>query len=142
VIRRAPARFAVAALVLALGGLFYLMRPTDPAAVRWLEHAGLGGLARAVHAVRAAVYHRVPLPGWVRGSFADGCYAFAVGAVFADGARAMLALGLAVALAHEVAQGLGLAAGTFDVADLVVLAVVYVLAVRLFRPGSPRPVEP
>jgi hypothetical protein len=134
--RRLPerARFALAAAVLLAGGLLYLVRPTDPAAVRWLEQAHLGFLADAVRATRAFVYARAPLPGWLRGSASDFAYAFAIGIVFGNGSRRMVALGVAVALAHEMAQGLGVVGGTFDVVDLGVLTAAYALAILLFRP--------
>lgn len=129
-------RYGLAAAVLLLGSLAYLARPTDPAAVGWLAHAGLGRLADAVHATRQYVYAHVPLPPWIRGSISDFSYAFAVGLVFGNGSERMLVLGFMLALAHEIAQGFGLTAGTFDVVDLAVLAAAYVLAVGLFRPRT------
>lgn len=133
---RERTRYGLAAAVLLLGSLAYLARPTDPAAVAWLSHAGLGRLADAIHATRQCVYAHAPLPSWFRGSISDFSYAFAVGLVFGSGSRWMLALGFVLALAHEIAQGLGLTAGTFDVVDLTVLAAAYVLAVWLFRPRN------
>ena len=131
---RERSRYAVAAAVLVVGALFYLARPTDPAAVTWLERSGLGFLSGAVRATRHFVYTHVPLPGWLRGSAADFTYAFAIGIVFANGSRRMVALGFVVALGHEGAQGLGVVSGTFDIADLAVLLAAYALALLLFRP--------
>lgn len=120
------------------GGLLYLARPTDPLAVTWLERSGLGSLAGAVRAARQLVYVHLPLPGWLRGSVSDFAYAFAIGILFGNGSPRMVALGFGLALAHEVAQGLGLASGTFDVIDLTVLAGAFLLALALFRPRAKR----
>jgi hypothetical protein len=75
----------------------------------------------------------VSLPAWIRGSASDAAYAFSIGAVFADSRGATLAMAFVVALGHEVAQGLGLASGTFDVFDLVVLFAFFAFALFLFR---------
>jgi len=132
------ARYALAAVVLFAGGLLYLARPTDPLAVTWLERSGLGSLAAAVRATRQLVHLLLPLPGWLRGTASDFAYAFAIGVVFGNGSPPMVALGFGLALAHEVAQGFGLASGTFDVIDLAVLAGAYLLALALFRPRAKR----
>ncbi len=130
---RERTRYALAATVLLVGSLLYLARPADPAAVAWLERAGLGFFAAAVRATRQVVYAHVPLPPWLRGSASDAAYAFAVGLVFGGSSPRMFGLGFMLALAHEVAQGLGWTSGTFDVVDLAVLAAAYLLAVWLFR---------
>ena len=56
-------------------------------------------------------------------------------ALLADAPLALVALGLCVALGHEVAQGLGLVAGTFDPRDLAVLFLSFVVAQVAFRPA-------
>jgi len=128
-------RLARASGVLALlvGGLLYLARPTDPAVFGWLDRAGLRTLAQLARALRHAVYAHVNLPAWFRGSASDVAYAFALGALLADAPKAIVALGLIVVLGHEVAQGLGLAAGTFDPSDLLLLFVSFVIAQVAFR---------
>ena len=131
---RERSRYALAAVVLLVGSLLYLARPTDPAAVAWLDRVGLGLVAGAVRTTRHFVYEHVPLPGWLRGSVSDFTYAFAIGIIFGNGSRWMVALGFAIALGHEVAQGLGLVGGTFDAVDLGVLSAAFALAVLLFRP--------
>ncbi|HSO33994.1 MAG TPA: hypothetical protein VLT33_15780 [Labilithrix sp.] len=127
-------RYLLAAAVLLVGSLLYLARPTDPVAVAWLDRIGLTLLASAVRATRQLVYLHVPLPAWLRGSVSDFSYAFAVGLVFASGSRRIIAVGFLVALGHEIAQGLGLTSGTFDVIDLAVLSGAFALALALFRP--------
>jgi len=127
-------RYLLAAAVLLVGSLLYLARPTDPVAVAWLDRVGLGLLASALRATRQLVYLHAPLPAWLRGSVSDFSYAFAIGIVFGNGSRRMVALGFMLALGHEIAQGLGLTAGTFDVIDLAVLSGAFALALLLFRP--------
>jgi hypothetical protein len=129
-------RFARATGVLALllGGLLYLARPTDPAVFGWLDRAGLQPLAQLARALRHAVYAHVHLPAWFRGSASDVAYAFALGALLADAPAAIVALGMLVVLGHEVGQGLGLVAGTFDPSDLLLLFVSFVFAQVAFRP--------
>jgi hypothetical protein len=125
----------VAALL--FGGLLYLARPTDPAVFGWLDRAGLHPLAQLARALRHAVYAHVHLPAWFRGSASDVAYAFALGALLADAPWLIVALGMIVVLGHEIAQGLGLAAGTFDARDLLVLFVSFVVAQVAFRPLGP-----
>lgn len=117
-----------------LGALLYLARPTDPAVFGWLDRAGVHPLAQLARAARHAVYAHVQLPAWFRGSASDAAYAFALGALLADAPWAIVGLGLVVVLGHETAQGLGLAAGTFDARDLLVLFVSFVVAQVAFRP--------
>jgi hypothetical protein len=126
-------------VALLLGALLYLVRPTDPAFFGWLDRARLHPLAQLARAARHAAYAHVHLPAWFRGSASDAAYAFALGALLADAPFAIVALGLVVVLGHETAQGLGLAAGTFDARDLVVLFASFVIAQVAFRPlGLPR----
>ena len=128
---------ASGALALLLGALLYLVRPADPAFFGWLERAGMHPLAQLARAARHAAYAHVHFPGWFRGSASDATYAFALGALLADAPWAIALLGLVVVLGHETAQGLGLAAGTFDTRDLVVLFVSFVIAQVAFRPLRP-----
>ena len=129
---------ASGAVALLAGGLLYLARPTDPAVFGWLDRAGLHTLAHLARALRHGVYVHVHLPAWFRGSASDVAYAFALGALLADAPARLVALGMLVVLGHEVAQGLGLVAGTFDVADLALLFVSFVVAQVAFRPLPPR----
>jgi hypothetical protein len=135
--RSARPRLARAAALgaLLLGALSYLARPTDPAVVGWFDRAHLAPVAWLARALRHAVYTHVHLPAWFRGSASDAAYAFALGALLSDAPRSIVALGLIVVLGHEVAQGLGLASGTFDPHDLVVLLVSYIFAQVVFRPA-------
>lgn len=136
---RIPTARAAGAVALLVGALLYLARPTDPAFFGWLDCAGLAPLAQLARAVRESCYAYVHLPAWFRGSASDTAYAFALGALLADAPWAIVALGLVVVLGHETAQGLGLAAGTFDPGDLVVLFVSFVIAQVAFRPlGLPK----
>jgi hypothetical protein len=134
----ARSRLAIGSACLALtgGALLYLTRQTDPAAVVWLDRAGLGAVAVLVRGARHVVHTNVHLPAWLRGSASDATFGFALGALLADAPRAIIALGLLVVLGHELAQGLGLAAGTFDVLDLVVLFASFVIASMTFRPRN------
>jgi hypothetical protein len=116
------------------GALLYLARPTDPAVIGWFDRAGLSPLAQTARALRHGVYAHVHLPAWFRGSASDFAYAFALGAILADAPWIIVALGVIVVLGHETAQGLGLAAGTFDPRDLVVLFVSFASAQVAFRP--------
>ena len=135
-LRASRSRFARATAggALFLGGILYLARPTDPAVIAWLERAGVHSLAQIARAARHAIHAHVSLPGWFRGSASDAAYALALGALLADAPLAIVALGLVVVLGHEVAQGLGLLAGTFDPADLAVLFFSFALAQVVFRP--------
>ena len=128
------ARLGIAAAVLLTGALAYFARPIDPVAIAWVEHAGLESLARGLHRAREHVYAHVHLPGWFRGAASDFAYAFSLGVLLGNAPRGVIAVGLVVVLSHEIAQGLGLVAGTFDVVDLVVLCVGFGLALFLFRP--------
>jgi hypothetical protein len=128
---------ATGAVALLAGGLLYLARPTDPAVFGWLDR-GLHPLAQVARALRHAVYAHVHLPAWFRGSASDVAYAFALGALLADAPASLVALGMIVVLGHEVAQGLGLVAGTFDVADLALLFVSFIGAQVAFRPLAPQ----
>jgi hypothetical protein len=130
----ARVRYGVAAAVLLLGGLVYLARPVEPVAIAWLDRAGLDSLARAVRSARHFASLHLHLPPWFRGSASDFAYAFSLGAILATAERRVVALGLVVVLGHEIGQGLGLVAGTFDVVDLVVLLAAFALALFLFRP--------
>ena len=125
---------AAGATALLIGGLLYLARPTDPAVFGWFDRAGLRSVAQVARALRHVVYAHVHLPAWFRGSASDIAYAFALGALLADAPWTIAALGLVVVLGHEIAQGLGLAAGTFDSHDLIVLFVSFVGAQVAFRP--------
>jgi hypothetical protein len=131
--RVSTARAAGAAALLG-GALLYLARPTDPAVFTWLDRVGLTQLAQLARALRHCIYTHVHLPAWFRGSASDAAYAFALGALLADAPWAIVALGLVVVLGHETGQGLGLVAGTFDVRDLLVLFVSFVIAQVAFRP--------
>jgi len=126
-------RYAVAAGVLLAGALVYLARPTDPAVFAWLDGVGLTVIADSLRAARASVHANVALPLMVRSFFSDAAWAFSLGTILADAPKALVAAGAAVAVGHEIAQGLGIVRGTFDVFDLVVLAVAFVVAVSLFR---------
>ncbi len=134
VVARTRLARASGAVALLAGGLLYLARPTDPAVFGWFDRAGLHALAHLARALRHGVYAHVHLPAWFRGSASDVAYAFALGALLADAPASLVALGMAVVLGHEVAQGLGLVAGTFDVADLALLFVSFVVAQVAFRP--------
>jgi hypothetical protein len=135
---RVASRFRLAratgVLALLIGGLLYLARPTDPAVFGWLDRSGLHVLAQLARALRHAVYAHVHLPAWFRGSASDVAYAFALGALLADAPVAIVALGMLVVLGHEVAQGLGVAAGTFDPRDLGLLFVSFAFAQVALRP--------
>ena len=123
--RRARGLLVLGGSVLFVGALLYLARPTDPAAVRWLEALGIP--CHGLRAVRAAVFARIHPPAWVRGSASDFAYAFALGTWLVD-ARAFIAvLGGIVVVGHELLQAIGLVGGTFDMVDLVVLFVGFVL---------------
>jgi hypothetical protein len=128
---------ATGLLALLAGALLYLARPTDPAVFGWLDRAGLASLAQLARALRHAVYAHVHLPAWFRGSASDVAYAFALGALLADAPAAIVALGMFVVLGHEVAQGLGLVAGTFDPSDLLLLFVSFAIAQVALRPRFP-----
>jgi hypothetical protein len=121
---------------LLFGAVLYLARPTDPAVVGWFDRAGLGPIGQLARALRHAVYSHVHLPAWFRGSASDIAYAFALGALLADAPWAIIGLGMIVVLGHEVGQGLGLVAGTFDPRDLFVLFASFVIALFTFRPAS------
>jgi hypothetical protein len=137
-IANARLRYGIAAGTLLLGGLLYLARPTDPVALGWLDRAGLEGLAGGIRLARESVSLHVQLPAWFRGSASDFAYAFSLGVLLANAPRRVLALALIVVLGHEIAQGLGIVAGTFDVADLAVLCGAFALALFLFRPRGAR----
>jgi len=125
-----------AGVALALGALLYFVRPTDPAVFGWLDRAGLHPLAQIARALRHAAYAHVHLPAWFRGSASDFAYAFALGALLADAPWLIVAIGMMVVLGHEVAQGLGFAAGTFDPRDLAVLFFSFTFAQIIFRPEA------
>jgi hypothetical protein len=135
-------RYAIAGLVLFAGALVYLARPTDPIAFLWLDRVGLGVVADIVRSARHFVSISISLPAWIRGSASDAAYAFSIGTVFADSRGKSFAMAFVVALGHEVAQGLGLAPGTFDIFDLVVLFASFTLAVFLFRARTVRACDP
>ena len=126
---------ATAGVALFFGAILYLARFTDPAFFGWLDRAGLHPLAQLARAARHVVYANVHLPAWFRGSASDAAYALALGALLADAPLAIVLLGLVVVLGHEVAQGLGLVAGTFDPRDLAVLFFSFVFAQVAFRPA-------
>lgn len=118
-----PARKAAihVALPLSLGALSYvLLRPSALAAHVALRHF---------------------VPSVVRGSLADGLWAYALGAaislVWSGGSRrggfAWLGAGLALALGFEALQKLGLVRGVFDARDLAFMFVGYLLGVALTR---------
>jgi hypothetical protein len=120
----------------ALGGgaLPYFARPVDPVAIHWLGAAGCSTLARELHAARVWGFAHVLLPAWLRGAASDAAYAFAVGALVARAPRPVLAAGALFAVAHELAQGLGLVDGTFDSIDLVVLVGFFALGAFVLWP--------
>ena len=134
VARRFRLARATGVLALFAGGLLYLARPTDPAVFGWLDRSGLHVLAHLARALRHSVYAHVHLPAWFRGSASDVAYAFALGALLADAPITIVALGMVIVLGHEIAQGLGLAAGTFDPRDLVLLFVSFAFAQVALRP--------
>ena len=120
-------RTRAALAVLLIGALFYFVRPTDPVAISWAEHAGLPGVAHLAHDLRAFAWSHAPVPGWLRGSASDFAYALALGILFTGASKRMLFVGLVAALAHELGQGLGWFTGTFDVTDVIVLTIGYAL---------------
>jgi hypothetical protein len=125
-----------------LGVLPYLARGTDPAIVGWFDGLGLSSLAGLTRVARQTVHAHVHLPGWFNGAASDAAFAFALGALLADAPFAIVVLGLFVVLGHEVAQGLGLVAGTFDVGDLVVLVTSFIVAQRLVFRSTTSPLPP
>jgi hypothetical protein len=133
-VRFAQKRYVVAAGVLLAGAVAYLARPTDPAAFAWLDGVGLTSIADSLRGLRAFVHANAHLPVVVRSFFSDAAWAFSLGVILADAPKALLAAGAVVALGHEIAQGLGVVPGTFDVLDLFVLATAFIAAVVLFRP--------
>jgi hypothetical protein len=129
-------RVAVAACALLGGALVYLTRPVDPVAVAWLDGFGLHGVAALFREARAMVHASVTLPSWLRGSASDFAWAFALGIVLGRAPPRVRALGLALALAHEVAQLLRLVPGTFDPIDLAVLFCAFLLGQILSADSS------
>lgn len=129
-------RWLVAVAVLAAGAALYLTRANDPVVVEWLDDVGLPSVAGSLRVARVFVHAHVSVPSAVRSFFSDAAWAFAFGTILADAPRAILALGSVVLVGHELAQGLGLVAGTFDLVDLVVLGGGFVTAVALFRPRT------
>lgn len=123
-------RAASVSAVLLASALFYFVRPVDSVAVSWAEHAGLHRLAELAHDLRAIAWSHAPIPGWFRGSASDFGYALALGLVFRGANNSMLVFGLIAALGHELGQGLGWFAGTFDVMDLVVLMIGYAIGAQ------------
>lgn len=126
-------RLATSAVTLLVGALLYLARKTEPAVLAWLDHVGLERVATVLRAARAIVRAHIHLPAWFLGSASDAAWAFALGVILADASPALVTCGFAVALGHEIGQGLGVFAGTFDPFDLAVLAASFVLALALFR---------
>jgi len=130
---RIERRHIIAALVFLAGALVYLTRSRDAVIVDWIDRTGAHSIASWLVRERIMIHHSLPLPGWFNGAAADAAYSFALGCVVARASRLVRGCGLLVAVGHEVAQGMDLVPGTFDPADLVVLALTFVLALRLFR---------
>lgn len=125
-----------------LGGVAYLLfyeRPPGPLS-RLLDAPALGPVLRSVRAgsVGLANAHLV-----LR-SLPDLLWAFALGALLAGlwqggpprPRRVWMVLGGAMAVGYEIAQGLHVAPGTFDVRDLVAQALGYALGWIVVRPIS------
>ncbi len=130
-----------AILALAVGTVPYFLRATEPAALRWADDAGLVRLAALVRTSRHAARTLVHAPAWLLGSLSDAAWAFALGAFLSDAPPAVLTVGFALAIGHELGQGAGLFSGTFDPIDLVVLSISYAAALAAFRrpPRIPNP---
>lgn len=122
----------VALPVIAGGWLYVQFRATDHLLFSWLDRLGL---SPAVAWLRAATRGLAPTSEWLLYSLPDGLwlYAFAFTLAYTwrepgTEARCWRALPLALGLGSELAQGLGLLEGTFDVADALTYVAAFVLA--------------
>lgn len=121
-------------LPLAAGVLAYvLFRRSDIRLFGWLSAAGLDNVVADLRVLGKAIRPHVPVT--LRGSFADGAWAYAFGAALAlvwrgraTRARyAWLLAGFAVTVVIEAGQGLRVVPGVFDAADFVAMVAGYVL---------------
>lgn len=124
-------------VALALGALIYARYRSEIAAEGWLRDAGLGALPRALRQASRAL---PALPRRLVEILPDGLFAFAASGLLAalwwEPRRARtiaVVVGALFATAYEIAQGLGLAPGTFDVADVVAALLGSSLAWLLVR---------
>jgi hypothetical protein len=131
---------------LGIGALTYLARGGDlPRGARFFPAPLLGVIRPPLVAAAAHV------PRIVTDTLPDAAWAFAVGSLLAvlwpvDGAPrsyriAWLAAGALLAAGWELAQGLHLVPGTFDVADLAASALAYLAALVTF-PSAPSKENP
>jgi hypothetical protein len=123
--RGSVARWAAyVALPLVVGASVYFVRGPGASLVHW----------RRAHLARMVV-----------GTLPDAAWAFALGATLCllwrtdsrSGRSAWMAIGGALAVGYEAAQGLGLVPGTFDPLDLFASAAAYVAALLLLGRTPP-----
>jgi Na+/proline symporter len=121
-------------LPLAAGVLAYvLFRRSDIRLFGWLSAAGLDTVVADLRVLGKAIRPHVPVT--LRGSFADGAWAYAFGAALtlvwrerATRARyAWLLAGFAVTVVIEAGQGLRVVPGVFDAADFIAMVAGYLL---------------
>ncbi len=127
--RRPSARVLVHVVVpLAIGTLTYAAwRSTDVRIVSWMSRIA----PRAVRALHDAGPSRAP--AMILGSLPDAAWAWAFGAMLSivwlgrpsRQKAPWLAAGMVLALLSEIGQAIGVVPGTFDVVDLVAIALGY-----------------
>ena len=118
--------FGLAAAALLVGAASYLVRPSEIAIFGWPLVSGPLGSVRA-----AAAPLRGVVPAAVLGVLPDVAWAVALALILTRlrASAGWLTAGFALCAGWEIAQGLRLVAGTFDVADLVASSAAYVAVV-------------
>jgi hypothetical protein len=122
---RLPFGFAAGALF--VGAATYLVRPAPIGIFGWPLVSSPLGWARATAAPLRGV-----VPASVLGVLPDVAWAVALALILTRlRSTAGLAAGFCLCAGWEIGQGLGLVAGTFDLADLVTSSAAYVAVVFL-----------
>jgi hypothetical protein len=129
-------------LPLFFGGLIYvLFRSKSLNMFHWFESIGL---QKQVMKMRDAIYPaRAHLPTWLYYSLPDGLWAYSFSSAFIILWRDQSSIGkywllipFTTGCLSEVAQGLGMMKGTFDVIDLAMYSLGIILSIVILKPKS------
>jgi hypothetical protein len=121
-------------LPLIIGGMIYIcFRSTDLLMFSWFD---MIGLAENIPQLRERTFYlRGGIPDWVLYSLPDGAWVWSITSFYtflwhrcsSFESTFWITLGLCLGLGGELGQGLGLVPGTFDIVDLLLIVLSFLV---------------